>query len=62
MWFDWQRGLTFRSPKRGEIPNVSTANWCNGCCVVQKGYIFGTKSMLVIFCIEFVVCGVFERS
>ena len=37
---------------------MSVVNWRDGCCVVPKGYIFGTKSLLVIFCIEFVVCGV----
>ena len=56
------RALTFWGSKRGETPDVSILNRRNGCCVVQKGYIFGTKGVLVIFCIEVVVCGVCERS
>lgn len=28
-------------------------NLCNGCCVAWKGYICGTKAVLVIFGMEF---------
>ena len=37
-------------------------NLCNDSFVVSKGYIFGNKGVIVILCIEFVVCGRCECS